>query len=199
MSGFEIVGVNLNLPDDWYEVDLDADSPAQWIADLPIAVDDTVDRVAFEGMLASLSGALLADGVDVAAVHLNSPNHGNIGAVLTFELVARGADDTPASFLAFAESHRDLRSPELDISAFRSWTGTHPFGEFVAFTYLALVTSSDGEESSLEERAVYTIFPESTDELAQITFRTARLGVFDDIADQTAAMVGNIELELETV
>jgi hypothetical protein len=149
-------------------------------------------------MLASLREALLTDEVDIAAIQLSSPNRGNIGAVVTLEVLDRAADDTPESFLAFAESHRDLRSAELDISAFQSWTAEHTSGDLVAFTYLALVTSADGE-SSLEERAVYTLFPTSTSQIVQITFRTARLGVFEDMATETAEMVANIELELELV
>lgn len=193
----EIVGVRLNLPDGWFDVDLDAENAADWIASLPISYDDNVDRDVFAGMLASLRDALLNDGVDVAAIQLNSPNRGVIGAAMLFEVLERGAEDTPESVLAFVNSHSDLRSPELDISAFQSWTGTHPFGPFVAFTHLALVTTPGSDESSLEERAVYTIFPESTTQLVQVTFRSARLGVFDDLAGQSAAMVGNIELDLE--
>ncbi|MFU8945976.1 hypothetical protein ACLRGF_04500 [Mycetocola zhadangensis] len=196
MTASEIVAVTLNLPDDWYDVDLDADDAAEWIGSLSLTYDDSVDTARFAGMLASLREALLTDDVDVAAIHLDSPNRGNIGAVVTLEVLERGADDTPESFLAFAESQRDLRSAELDISAFQSWTAEHPFGDLVAFTCLALVTAADGE-SILEERAVYTLFPTSTAQIVQITFRTARLGVFEDIAGETAAMVANMELELE--
>jgi hypothetical protein len=196
MTASEIVGVRLNLPDDWYDVDLDADDAAEWIRSLALTYDERVDTDRFAGMLASLREALLTDDVDVAAIQLSSPNRGNIGAAVTFEVLERGADDTPQSFLAFAESHRNLRTAELDISGFSSWTGDHPSGDLVAFSYLALVTSADGE-SSLEERAVYTLFPTSTSQIVQITFRTARLGVFEDIATETAEMVANIELELE--
>ena len=197
VTATEIVGVRLNLPDGWYDVDLDADDAATWIASLPIEYDGNVDRDVFAGMLSSLRDALLADDVDAAAIQLNSPNRGIIGAAMLFELLERGSDDTPESFQAFVDTHSDLRSPELDISAFRSWAGTHPFGPFVAFTHLALVTIPGSDESSFEERAVFTIFPESTSSLVQITFRSARLGVFDDIAEQAAGMVGNIELDLE--
>ena len=193
----EIVGVRLNLPDDWYDVDLDADDAREWIASIPIAYDDNVDREVFAGMLTSLRDALIADAVDVAAVHLASPNRGIIGAAMLFELLERGPDDTPESYLAFVNAHSDLRSPELDISAFQSWTGTHPFGAFVAFSHLALVTLPGSDESSLEERVVFTIFPESTTQLVQITFRSARLGIFEDITAEAASMVGNMELELE--
>ncbi|MET0843376.1 MAG: hypothetical protein ABWY23_05970, partial [Mycetocola sp.] len=76
----EIVGVRLNLPDDWYDVDLDADDARDWIASIPVAYDDNVDREVFAGMLTSLRDALIADDVDVAAIHLASPNRGIIGA-----------------------------------------------------------------------------------------------------------------------
>ncbi|GGE81996.1 hypothetical protein [Mycetocola zhadangensis] len=197
MTASEIVGVRLNLPEDWYDVDLEAESPAEWIASLPVKFDGSVDQELFAGLMASLREAMLVDEVDVAAIQLKSPNRGNVGAALLFELLNRGPHDTPESFLEFAESHKDLRTPELDISSFVSWTGEHPSGPYVAFTYLALVTTPGREESALEERAVYTLFPKSATQLVQITFRTARLGVFDDIAEETSTMVGNIELDLE--
>lgn len=197
MTATEIVGVRLDLPDDWYDVDLDAEDAAAWIDSLPVVFDDNVDRDVFAGMLTSLRDALITDEVDVAAIQLRSPNRGSIGAAMMLELLQRGENDTPESFLAFAESHRNLRSPELNISAFSSWAGTHPFGDLVGFAYLALVTDVSSGEGTLEERAVFTIFPDSTTQLVQITFRTARLGVFEDLAEETSAIVDNIELEME--
>lgn len=197
MNASEIVGVRFTLPDDWHDVDLDSEDVGGWISSLTIAYDDNVDRDGFAGVLASLRQALITDGVDVAAVQLHSPNRGKVGAVMMFELLNRAADDTPEAFLDFARSNGNLRSAELDISALESWSGMHAFGPYVGLTYLALVTDPGATESSLEERAVFTIFPEATTQLVQVTFRTARLGVFDDIAEQASAIVATIELELE--
>ena len=196
-SRSNIAGVSLNLPDDWFDVDLDAPDSSAWIADLGLELTEIADSAALFRALDSLRSTFIEDAVDVAALYLPQPNDGVIAAAMVLDVFGLGVDDSPESYLQFAESHRTLRSAELDISAFQSWRSSHANGELVGYSYLALVTPDPESESTLEERAVFAIFPPGAAQMAQITFRTARLGVFTDIAAETGAIVDALTFDLE--
>ncbi|SFN93294.1 hypothetical protein [Mycetocola miduiensis] len=197
VSRSHISAVLLNLPEDWFDVDLESDDPTAWIDGLDLDFTENADRVAMVRALESVRAAFVEDSVDVAALYLPQPNDGIIGAAMVLDVFEIAEGDSPESYLDFVESHRNLRSPELDISAFQSWRSAHPSGELVGYSHLALVTPGPDSESSLEERAVFAIFPPGASQMVRITFRTARLGAFVDIATEASAMVNDMTFDLE--
>lgn len=192
-----IAGVSLTLPDDWFDVDLEAAESSAWLEGLGLEFTELADQAALYRALDAIRSTFIEDAVDLAALYLPQPNGGVIGAAMSLDVFDLGEGDSPDSYLAFAESNRDLRSPELDVSGFQSWRSTHPSGELVGYSHIALVTPDPETGSSLEERAVFAIFPPDAAQMAQITFRTARLGVFTDIAAETGAIVDAMSFDLE--
>lgn len=195
-TGSHITGVSLTLPEDWFDVDLEGEDSSQWISGLDVEYAETADVTRFAGALDSIRAKFIADGVDVAAIMLPEPNNGIIAAAMVLRVLELDPDDTPETYLAFAESHRSLSTPEFTVNRFSSWRGTHASGELIGFSHLALLTEDGQTEGSLEERAVFAIFPPGSEEMVQVTFRTARLGAFDDMAAETGAIVDALELEL---
>ena len=195
-TGAHISGISVTLPEDWFDVDLDGSDSSEWIAGLDLEFTDAVDVGRFTGALDSIRSKFIADQVDVAAIMLPEPNNGIIAAAMVVRVLELDPDDTPESYLTFAESHRNLRTPEFTVNRFASWRSAHPAGELVGFSHLALLTAEGDTEGSLEERAVFAIFPPGAQEMVQVTFRTARLGAFDDMARETGAIVDALELQV---
>lgn len=191
-----ITGVSLTLPENWFDVDLESADSSEWIASLNLEYADTADVDRFSTALDSIRSKFIADGVDVAAIMLPEPNNGIIAAAMVLRVLELDPDDNPETYLAFAESHRSLSTPEFTVNRFSSWRGTHNNGELIGFSHLALLTEEGQTEGSLEERAVFAIFPPGAEEMVQVTFRTARLGAFDDMAAETGVIVDALELEL---
>lgn len=190
----QITGVSIHLPENWFDVDLDAPDAAQWIAGLDLEYTETADQAGFAGALDSIRSKFVADGVDVAALLLPEPNGGVIGAALVLQVLELEPDDTPGSYLEFVGSQRELSTPEFTVSDFQSWRGAHPSGELIGFSHRALLGA--GTEASLEERAVFAVFPPGAEEMVKITFRTARPGIFADMAGETGSIVDAMDLEL---
>lgn len=197
VSRSNIAGVSLTLPDDWFDVDLEAPDSSAWLEGLGLDFTDLADQAALFRALDSIRSTFIDDEVDLAALYLPQPNGGVIGAAMILDVFELSEGDSPDSYLEFAESHRTLRSPGLDVSGFQSWRSVHPSGELVGYSHIALVTPDPETGSSLEERAVFAIFPPGSGQMAQITFRTARLGVFTDIATETGAIVDAMTFDLE--
>jgi hypothetical protein len=197
VSPSHISSVLLNLPEDWFDVDLESDDSSAWIDGLNLEFAEDADRAAMFRALTAVRAAFLDDSVDVAALYLPQPNNGIIGAAMILDVFELAEGDSPESYLEFVESHRELRSSALDISAFQSWRSAHPSGELIGYSHVALVTPEPEAESSLEERAVFAIFPPGASQLVRITFRTARLGVFVDMATETSAMVNDMVFDVE--
>lgn len=195
-SGTHITGVSLTLPENWFDVDLESSDSSEWIAGLELEFADTADIGRFSAALDSIRSKFIADDVDVAAIMLPEPNNGIIAAAMVLRVLELDPDDTPETYLEFAESHRSLSTPEFTVNRFSSWRGTHANGELIGFSHLALLTEGGQTEGSLEERAVFAIFPPGAEEMVQITFRTARLGAFNDMAAETGAIVDALELGL---
>lgn len=195
-TGSHITSVSLTLPENWFDVDLVSSDSSEWIAGLGLDYTGTVDIARFSGALDSIRSKFIADDVDVAAIMLPEPNNGITAAAMVLRVLELDQDDNPETYLAFAESHRDLSTPEFTVNRFSSWRGAHSGGELVGFTHLALLTEEGQTDGSLEERAVFAIFPPGAEEMVQITFRTARLGAFTDMAEETGAIVDALELEL---
>ena len=195
-TGAHITGISVTLPEFWVDVDLDASDSSEWIAGLDLEYTDAADVPRFTGALDSIRSKFVADGVDVAAILLPEPNNGIIAAAMVARVLELEPDDTPESYLAFAESHRTLRTPQFTVNRFSSWRSTHSGGELIGFSHLALLTAEGDTEGSLEERAVFAIFPPGAQEMVQVTFRTARLGAFSDMAEETGAIVDAMELEV---
>lgn len=191
-------GVSLHLPDDWFEVDLSSADPTSWLDSLRLDFTDRADAPAMFRALATIRETFVEDAVDRAALFLPQPNGGIIAAAMMVDVFDLDADDSPESYLEFVESHSDLRSPELDISAFSSWRSAHPSGELIGYRHLALVTPEPDAESSLEERVVFAIFPPGSAQMIRITFRTARLGAFVDMTTETSAIVDAMTFDLAT-
>lgn len=192
----DIPRVSLNLPTDWFEVDLGAEQSTGWIDRLSLNFTATADRAAMVRAMQSIRDVFVDDAVDLAALFLPQPNNGVIAAAMTVDICGLGTDDSPESYLQFVESHRDLRSPHLDISNLSSWRSAHQSGELIGYSHLALVTPEPDMESSLEERSVFAIFPPGASQMARVTFRTARLGAFGDMATETSAIVEGMTIEL---
>ncbi|WP_411722345.1 hypothetical protein [Mycetocola sp.] len=195
-SSLNIASVSLSLPEDWFEVDLEPAGSESWIDSLKLEFTERADQQAMSRALASVRQTFLDDAVDLAALYLPQPNNGVIGAAMIVDIFDLGVDDTPESYLEFVESHRDLRTPELDISAFSSWRSAHRSGELIGYSHIALVTPEPDSESSLEERAVFAVFPPGSSQLVRITFRTARLGAFVDMTTETSAIVNDMTFDL---
>jgi hypothetical protein len=195
-TGSHITGVSLTLPENWHDVDLESSDSSEWIAGLDLEYTDNADIERFSGALDSIRSKFMADDVDVAAIMLPEPNNGIIAAAMVLRVLELDPDDNPETYMAFAESHRSLSTPEFTVNRFSSWRGTHRNGELIGFSHLALLTEEGDTEGSLEERAVFAIFPPGAEEMVQITFRTARLGAFEDMAAETGAIVDALELEL---
>lgn len=196
-SRSNIAGVTLSLPDDWFDVDLESADSSAWLSGLGLEFTDLADQAALFRALDAIRSTFMEDAVDVAALYLPQPNDGVIGAAMVLDVFDLAEGDSPESYLQFAELHRNLRSPELDVSGFQSWRSVHPSGELVGYSHIALVTPDPETGSSLEERAVFAIFPPGAAQMAQVTFRTARLGVFADIASETGAIVDAMTFDLE--
>ncbi|GGE82028.1 hypothetical protein [Mycetocola zhadangensis] len=195
-TGSHITGVSLTLPENWFDVDLESADSSEWIAGLDIEYTDSADVDRVSSALDSIRSKFIADGVDVAAIMLPEPNGGFIAAAMVLRVLELDPDDNPETYLEFAESHRTLSSTEFAVSRFTSWRGTHPNGELIGFSHLALLTQEGQDHGELEERAVFAIFPPGAEEMVQITFRTARPDAFTDMAAETALIVDAVELEL---
>lgn len=197
-SSLNPAGVSLNLPVDWFEVELGSADPTAWLDSLGLEFTDRADPTAMSRALASIRETFVEDSVDWAALYLPQPNGGIIAAAMIVDVFALDVDDSPESYLEFVESHRDLRTPQLDISAFSTWRSAHPSGELIGYSHLALVTPEPDSESSLEERAVFAVFPPGAAQMIRITFRTARLGAFVDMTTETSAIVNAMTFDLAT-
>ncbi|MET4638636.1 hypothetical protein [Mycetocola sp. 2940] len=195
-SSLNTAGMILHLPDDWFEVELGSADPTAWLGSLGLEFTDRADATAMSRALAAIRETFVEDSVDWAALYLPQPNNGIIGAAMIVDVFELDVDDSPESYLEFVESHRDLRTPELDISAFSTWRSAHPSGELIGYSHLALVTPDPDAESSLEERAVFAVFPPGESRMVRITFRTARLGAFADMTTETSAIVNAMTFDL---
>jgi hypothetical protein len=196
VSHLNTAGVSLSLPDGWFEVDLGTVDSEGWLGTLELEFTERADHKAMSRALTSIRETFLDDSVDAAALYLPQPNNGVIGAAMIVDIFDLDVDDSPESYLEFVESHRDLRTPELDISAFTTWRSVHPSGELIGYSHLALVTPEPDAESSLEERAVFAVFPPGASRMVRITFRTARLGAFVDMTTETSAIVNDMTFDL---
>ena len=196
----DIVDFSFEAPDDWHDVELLSDRGSDdWaerlVGSLPAgdAAGELIER------LQALQRVLHEEdptGATRARVYIPVPEAGVLNAFQTFELLQLDTDDSPESYLAAVEEESEHTEPGFRILGFRSWRTAHATGELVGFTHLTALADEDAGDALLEQRVVFAIFPVGSAQAFQMVFRSAFVGGFSDMVEETQAIADSLRITL---
>ncbi|MGO4534639.1 hypothetical protein [Leifsonia sp. 2MCAF36] len=196
----DIVDFSFEAPDGWYDVELlgehgSDDWPERLVATLDAGglADELAER------LRALQRVLHAEdptGATRARVYIPVPAAGVLNAFQTVELLQLETDDTPESYLAAADAEGEHREPGYEIRGYRSWRTAHATGELVGFTHLTAIADEEAGDALLEQRVVFAIFPVGSAQAFQMIFRSAFVGGFADMVEETQEIADSLRVSL---
>jgi hypothetical protein len=196
----DIVDLTFDAPEGWYDVELLSDHGSD---DWPERLAASLDAGALAGELAArlraLQQVLHAEdptGATRARVYVPVPSTGVLNAFQTFELLQLEVDDSPESYLAATDAEGGHREPGYEIVGYRSWRTAHATGELVGFTHLTAIADEDAGDALLEQRVVFAIFPVGSAQAVQLTFRSAFVGGFADMVEDTQQIADSVRVQL---
>ena len=196
----DIVDFSFEAPEGWFDVELLGDQGSE---DWPERLVASLDAGALSGDLAerlrALQRVLHAEdptGATRARVYIPVPAAGVLNAFQTVELLDLETDDTPESYLAAADAEGAHREPGYEIVGYRSWRTAHPTGELVGFTHLTAIADEDAGDALLEQRVVFAIFPVGSAQAFQMVFRSAFVGEFSDMVEETQEIADSLRVTL---
>lgn len=192
----DIVDVAYDAPDGWYDVDLLSEHGADdWPERLVATLDAGPLAADLAERLRSLQRLLHAEdptGATRARVYLPVPSAGVVTAFQTFELLQLETDDSPESYLAAVDAEGGHREPGYEILGYRSWRTAHATGELVGFTHLTAIADEDAGDALLEQRVVFAVFPVGSAQAVQLVFRSAFVGGFSDMVEETQEIADSL-------
>ncbi|WP_374009675.1 hypothetical protein [Leifsonia sp. LS-T14] len=196
----DIVDFSFEAPDGWFDVELLGDHGSE---DWPERLVASLDAGALGGdlteRLRALQRVLHAEdptGATRARVYIPVPAAGVLNAFQTVELLHLEIDDTPESYLAAADAEGAHREPGYEIVGYRSWRTAHATGELVGFTHLTAIADEDAGDALLEQRVVFAIFPVGSAQAFQMVFRSAFVGGFADMVEETQEIADSLRVTL---
>ncbi|MGN7797911.1 hypothetical protein [Leifsonia sp. 22587] len=196
----DIVDIAFDAPEGWYDVELLSEHGSE---DWPERLIASLDAGALAGELAerlrALQQLLHAEdptGATRARVYLPVPAAGVLTAFQTWELLQLEVDDSPESYLAAVDAEGGHREPGYEIVGYRSWRTPHPTGELVGFTHLTAIADEDAGDALLEQRVVFALFPVGSAQAVQLAFRSAFVGGFADMVEDTQAIADSLRVTL---
>lgn len=192
-----IASFSIALPDDWHVVPARTDDPSAWAASVLGDLVDGGAQPADDGALltrqladVAASAAEAGPGTRAAAL-IRDDEPGLVSAMLA--LVVRDAPDA-AGFLRALVAELEDDPTVVNVAPVK---GIAPAGQVVGAQVLsAQAESTDPASGMLEERAVLAVFPRGARQAVVATLITAGLGVVDDAARETHALLGGLTVEL---
>lgn len=202
----EIANWTIDLPAGWFPVpmdDLDAHAQSQWIDEVVAQTREMAvepgSPTALRAELAERRSDLLAQQSPwLNAAVLVRPEHVmSIGCILLTSVLGLDADDNPDAFQAlleegFAHPGRGVRSHSSTV-----WQEQVDAGGLVG-SYQRFEVVELGEGIGIvEDRTVFGLFPAHASEMIRLEFRTADLGTFADMIEETLGLVRTTRVALE--
>ncbi|MFP3466295.1 hypothetical protein [Leifsonia sp. SIMBA_070] len=196
----DITDISFEAPEGWYDVEtLSEDPRGDWPDRLAATFGGEELRKNLAPALQALQQVLHAEdpsGATQARVFIPFPAEGVITAYQTYELLQLEVDDTPESYLAATDAEAEHREPGYEIRGYRSWRSAHPIGELVGFTHLTALDDEEAGDALLEQRVVFAIFPVGAAQAVQLVFRSAFIGGFDDMVEDTQEIAESVRVSL---
>ncbi|WP_431245470.1 hypothetical protein [Leifsonia xyli] len=196
----DIVDFSFDAPDEWYDVELLSDQGSDdWAARLAGSLDAGPATAELTERLRALQRVLHEEdptGATRARVYIPVPESGVLNAFQTFELLELETDDTPESYLAAVDAESEHREPGYQVLGYRSWRTAHATGELVGFTDLTALGDQEAGDALLEQRVVFAIFPVGSAQAFQMVFRSAFVGGFADMVEETQRIADSLRVEL---
>jgi len=196
----DIVDFSFDAPESWYDVELLSDHGSDdWPERLAGSLEAGPLTNELTERLRSLQQVLHAEdptGATRARVYLPVPSAGVLNAFQTFELLELETDDSPESYLAAVDAESGHREPGYEIVGYRSWRTAHATGELIGFTHLTAIADEDAGDALLEQRVVFAIFPVGSAQAFQMVFRSAFVGGFADMVEETQEIADSLRVTL---
>ncbi len=196
----DIVDFSFEAPDDWHDVELLSDRGSDdWAQRLVATLSAGEAAGELNERLQALQRVLHEEdptGATRARVYIPVPESGVLNAFQTFELLELETDDSPESYLAAVEDESEHSEPGFRILGFRSWRTAHATGELAGFTHLTALADEDAGDALLEQRVVFAIFPVGSAQAFQMVFRSAFVGGFSDMVEETQAIADSLRITL---
>jgi hypothetical protein len=203
----DILDWTIDLPAGWFTVPvgpLDAHAEAQWADDVIARVRETAvqpgSSTVLREELRQLRAELAAQGSPWlnAAVSVRPESVMSVGCVLLTSVLGLGPGEGPDDFTAvleegFTRPGRGVRSHLAHV-----WREVAEAGELVAgFQRFEVLDLGEGL-GTVEDRTIFGLFPPGSGEVLRMEFRSADLGAFDDMAEETAQFARSARVRLGT-
>ena len=206
LSPQDIVDFSFEAPDSWYDVELLGEHGSDdWPERLVASLDAGALAADLTERLRALQRVLHAEdptGATRARVYIPVPAAGVLNAFQTIELLQLETDDSPESYLAAADAEGAHREPGYEILGYRSLRTAHATGELVGFTHLTAIAGEDAQDAGdagnalLEQRVVFAVFPVGSAQAFQMVFRSAFVGGFADMVEETQQIADSLRVTL---
>jgi hypothetical protein len=197
---------SIELPPGWFEVPLNELAEADEQAWVRSVVDTVREAAAEPGDGAALPAQLRDVRADLirrgdpwtrAALSVRPEQAMTIGCVLIGSQASLESDDDADAFTALLEE--GFRHPDRGIRTVRWETWRERIGDATVVGSFQRYSARDlGDlDGAVLDRTLFGVFPDGSDEMIRLEFTVSDLATFDDIAGDTAAIVGTIDIRRE--
>ncbi|PWC06104.1 hypothetical protein [Mycetocola zhujimingii] len=194
-----IADYDIGLTDDWYPVDLDPETSSRWPRGLAGELGlegEAKERLAER--LATIQETMRRMPTPhlTTAVWIPEPTSGEVASILGFGLVTLADDQGPEVYLEALSSDEGRRELGVEFQNVQTWTAPVNAG-FAVGAYNLIAHTELGEETRVEERTVIGVFPPRSREMIECIFTAQSITSYDDIIQETMALVATIDVQLE--
>jgi hypothetical protein len=194
-----IADYDIGLTDDWHQVDLDPETSASWPGSLAARLAS--EEAATRGLAARLAAVQeTMRGMEApqltAAVWVPKPDSGDIASILAFGLVELVAGQDPALYRVALAADEGRSEDGVDFLDVRTWEARIDAGICVG-AYNKIAHARPGTPTVVEERTVFGVFPPRSKQMIECIFIAQSSSSYDDIVEQTQAVVGTVTVVLE--
>lgn len=194
-----IADYDIGLTDDWYPVDLDPETSSRWPRGL--AGELGLEGEAKERLVERL-GTIQETMRRMPTPHLTTavwipePSSGEVASILGFGLVPIADEQGPEVYLEALSADEGRRELGIEFQNVQTWTAPVNAGLAVG-AYNLIAHTELGEETRVEERTVIGVFPPRSREMIECIFTAQSITTYDDIIQETMALVATLDVQLE--
>ena len=194
-----VADYDIGLTDDWHPLDLDEETSAGWPRELAGRIAPTdeakarlIDRLTVvQETMRGMQAPQLTN-----AVWVPDPASGEVASILALGLVQLADGQGPEAYLQTLAADEGRREPGMEFQDVRTWTVPVEAGLAVG-AYNKIAHTEPGGETSIEERTAIGVFPPRSKEMVECIFIAQSPTSYDDIIQQTMALVATLKVVLE--